>query len=62
MNSQPLSDLHGAPLRLRVENNSASRWFKWTRAIELAVDIKKIRGGEGGYNQDNEYFGELANV
>jgi sulfoxide reductase catalytic subunit YedY len=62
MNSQPLSELHGAPLRLRVENQLGFKMVKWIRAIEFVADIGQVYKGEGGYNEDNEYFGELANI
>lgn len=62
MNDQPLGVLHGAPLRLRVENQLGFKMVKWIRAIEFVESIKTIGLGEGGYNEDHEYFGELANI
>jgi sulfoxide reductase catalytic subunit YedY len=62
MNDQPLSHLHGAPLRLRVENQLGFKMVKWIQSIELVEDVKSINKGEGGYAEDNEYFGELANI
>jgi sulfoxide reductase catalytic subunit YedY len=62
MNYQPLGRLHGAPLRVRVENQLGFKMVKWIRAIELVEDVKRVYKGEGGYNEDNEYFGELANI
>jgi sulfoxide reductase catalytic subunit YedY len=62
MNYQPLGRLHGAPLRIRVENQLGFKMVKWIRAIELVDDVKRIYKGEGGYNEDHEYFGELANI
>ena len=35
---------------------------KWIEAIEFVEDIASINKGEGGYNEDHEYFGELANI
>jgi len=61
MNSKPLGPLH-APLRLRVENQLGFKMVKWIRAIEFVDDVGRIHKGEGGYNEDNEYFGELANI
>ena len=60
MNSQPLQHLHGAPLRLRVENQLGFKMVKWLKAIEFVENIRTIKQGEGGYAEDNEYFGELA--
>jgi methionine sulfoxide reductase catalytic subunit len=62
MNGQPLGHQHGAPLRLRVENQLGFKMVKWIQAIELVADVKTINQGEGGYAEDHEYFGELANI
>jgi DMSO/TMAO reductase YedYZ molybdopterin-dependent catalytic subunit len=62
MNSRPLNRLHGAPLRLRVENQLGFKMVKWIRAVEFVEDVKAIGLGEGGYNEDHEFFGELANI
>ena len=62
MNYQPLNDLHGAPLRLRVENQLGFKMVKWIQAIEFVEDVQSINEGEGGYAEDHEYFGELADI
>jgi sulfoxide reductase catalytic subunit YedY len=62
MNYRPLNHLHGAPLRLRVENQLGFKMVKWIQAIEFVEDIQSIHQGEGGYAEDQEYFGELANI
>jgi methionine sulfoxide reductase catalytic subunit len=62
MNFKPLGELHGAPLRLRVENQLGFKMVKWIRAIEFVGSIRFVGQGEGGYNEDHEYFGELANI
>lgn len=62
MNFEPLNQLHGAPLRLRVENQLGFKMVKWIQAIEFVESVKSTYKGEGGYNEDNEYFGELANI
>jgi sulfoxide reductase catalytic subunit YedY len=62
MNGAPLGELHGAPLRLRVENQLGFKMVKWIRAIEFVESTERIGKGEGGYNEDQEYFGELANI
>jgi sulfoxide reductase catalytic subunit YedY len=62
MNYQPLNDVHGAPLRLRVENQLGFKMVKWVRAIEFVETYAIVGEGEGGYNEDHEYFGELANI
>ena len=62
MNYQPLNDVHGAPLRLRVENQLGFKMVKWVRAIEFVETYATVGEGEGGYNEDHEYFGEVANI
>ena len=62
MNSESLPALHGAPLRLRVENQLGFKMVKWIQAIEFVESAKSVGKGEGGYNEDNEYFDELANI
>jgi sulfoxide reductase catalytic subunit YedY len=62
MNFERLGRLHGAPLRLRVENQLGFKMVKWIEAIEFVADVRSINKGEGGYAEDNEYFGELASI
>jgi methionine sulfoxide reductase catalytic subunit len=62
MNGEPLGELHGAPLRLRVENQLGFKMVKWIESIEFVESIKSVYQGEGGYKEDHEYFGELANI
>jgi DMSO/TMAO reductase YedYZ molybdopterin-dependent catalytic subunit len=62
MNDQPLHHLHGAPLRLRVENQLGFKMVKWIQAIEFVADVRSVGQGEGGFAEDYEYFGELANI
>ena len=62
MNGAPLGELHGAPLRLRVENQLGFKMVKWIESIEFVADLKAVYMGEGGYKEDHEYFGELANI
>ncbi len=62
MNSEPLNDLHGAPLRLRVENQLGFKMVKWIQSVEFVESVHAVYQGEGGYNEDHEYFGELANI
>lgn len=62
MNFQPLNHLHGAPLRLRVENQLGFKMVKWLQSIEFVEHVQSIGKGEGGFAEDHEYFGELANI
>jgi sulfoxide reductase catalytic subunit YedY len=57
MNEKPLSVLHGAPLRLRCENELGFKMVKWIAAIELVRDFADLGAGQGGYNEDHEFYG-----
>ena len=57
MNGQQLSTVHGAPLRLRCENQLGFKQVKWIRTIEFVDDFSRIGSGEGGYNEDHEFYG-----
>ena len=50
------------PLRLQVENQFGFKMIKWIRAIKFVESYKAFGEGEGGNNEDHEYFGELANI
>jgi DMSO/TMAO reductase YedYZ molybdopterin-dependent catalytic subunit len=62
MNGQPLTPLHGAPLRLRVENQLGFKMVKWIESIQFVADIREVGQGEGGFAEDYEHFGRLANI
>lgn len=55
-------DEYGAPLRLRGENQLGFKMVKQIRAIEFVESHKSFGKGQGGYNEDHEYFGELSNI
>lgn len=57
MNGEPLPLLYGAPLRLRCENELGFKQVKWIQAIEFVEDFSGIGGGQGGYNEDHEFYG-----
>jgi methionine sulfoxide reductase catalytic subunit len=57
MNGETLSELHGSPLRLRCENELGFKNVKWVRAIEFVSDFRNIGAGQGGYNEDVEFYG-----
>jgi DMSO/TMAO reductase YedYZ molybdopterin-dependent catalytic subunit/thiosulfate reductase cytochrome b subunit len=57
MNGAPLSVSHGAPLRLRCENQLGFKMVKWIRAIEFVHDFAHLGNGQGGYNEDHEFYG-----
>jgi DMSO/TMAO reductase YedYZ molybdopterin-dependent catalytic subunit len=55
LNDKPLPVTNGAPLRCRVERQLGYKQAKYVRAIELVADFAKIRGGKGGYWEDEGY-------
>jgi methionine sulfoxide reductase catalytic subunit len=57
MNDEPLPVLHGAPLRLRVENQLGFKQVKWIREIEFVHSFADHGAGFGGYNEDHEFYG-----
>ncbi len=57
MNGVPVSVLHGAPLRLRCENELGFKMVKWVAAIEFVHSYADLGAGEGGYNEDHEFYG-----
>jgi DMSO/TMAO reductase YedYZ molybdopterin-dependent catalytic subunit/thiosulfate reductase cytochrome b subunit len=62
MNGAPLGKEYGAPLRLRVENQLGYKMVKWIERIEFIESEKQIGKGEGGTNEDDEYFDLLPNI
>jgi DMSO/TMAO reductase YedYZ molybdopterin-dependent catalytic subunit len=62
MNGEPLPAIHGAPLRLRVENQLGYKMIKWIERIEFVESEKQLGKGEGGSNEDDEYFDLLPNI
>ncbi len=62
MNGKALPMLHGAPLRLRVENELGFKMVKWIRAIEFVQDYRDLGSGMGGYNEDFEFYGNRESI
>ena len=62
MNDRSLPEIYGAPLRLRVENQLGYKMVKWIERIEFIESEKLIGAGEGGKNEDDEYFDLLPNI
>lgn len=57
MNGTPLNELHGAPLRLRNELELGFKQVKWIQAIEFVESFDHLGAGQGGYNEDHEFYG-----
>lgn len=62
MNYAALPLIHGAPLRLRVENQLGYKMVKWISSIEFVQTHKSLGKGFGGKNEDDEYFDLLADT
>jgi len=55
LNGKPLPVSNGAPLRLRIERQLGYKHTKYLMKIELVESFDGIRGGKGGYWEDNGY-------
>jgi DMSO/TMAO reductase YedYZ molybdopterin-dependent catalytic subunit len=55
MNDAVLPVAHGAPLRLRDERQLGYKMAKYVMRIELVESFTNIRGGNGGYWEDQGY-------
>jgi DMSO/TMAO reductase YedYZ molybdopterin-dependent catalytic subunit len=55
LNDQMLPVSNGAPLRCRVERQLGYKHAKYVRTIELVESFATIRGGKGGYWEDEGY-------
>lgn len=62
MNDRPLPELNGAPLRLRNELELGFKQIKWVQAVEFVASFAHLGSGEGGFNEDHEYFGYRAPI
>jgi DMSO/TMAO reductase YedYZ molybdopterin-dependent catalytic subunit/thiosulfate reductase cytochrome b subunit len=62
MNGQPLPTVYGGPLRLRVENQLGYKMVKWIERIEFIESETQVGKGQGGKNEDDEYFDLLPNI
>jgi methionine sulfoxide reductase catalytic subunit len=62
MNGAPLPIPHGAPLRLRVENELGFKMVKYLRAIEIVNDYRHIGNGMGGIREDAQQFDMSAHI
>jgi DMSO/TMAO reductase YedYZ molybdopterin-dependent catalytic subunit len=55
-NDRPLTVEHGAPLRLRVENQLGFKMVKWIERIELVDSYEQLGDGRGGWREDNMFY------
>lgn len=62
MNGKPLPIEHGAPVRLRVETYLGYKMVKWVRSIELVDQYTQLGDGQGGFREDNQFYGTSAEI
>jgi len=62
MNGQTLNELHGAPLRLRNELELGFKQVKWIQNIEFVESFAHLGAGQGGYNEDHEFYGYRESI
>jgi DMSO/TMAO reductase YedYZ molybdopterin-dependent catalytic subunit len=55
LNDRSLPIPNGAPVRLRVERQLGYKHAKYVMRIELVESFERIRGGKGGYWEDQGY-------
>jgi DMSO/TMAO reductase YedYZ molybdopterin-dependent catalytic subunit len=55
LNDDPLPVKNGAPLRLRVERQLGYKQAKYLMRIDLVERLDGLRGGKGGYWEDQGY-------
>ena len=55
LNGKLLPIENGAPLRLRLERQLGYKMAKYVMSIEVVEDYSRIRGGKGGYWEDQGY-------
>ena len=62
MNGEQLPINHGAPVRLRVETQLGYKMVKYLRSIELVEDYRQVGSGQGGFREDEQYYGTSAEI
>jgi len=62
MNGAPLTDIYGAPLRLRIDNQLGFKMVKWIERIEFVESIESLGEGEGGSGEDDDMYDLLPNI
>jgi DMSO/TMAO reductase YedYZ molybdopterin-dependent catalytic subunit len=62
MNGAPLSEGHGAPLRLRVERQLGYKQAKYVMRIELTASLAGHYGGKGGHWEDTRGYQWYAGI
>ena len=62
MNDAPLTEPHGAPIRLRSERQLGYKQAKYIMRIELRETLAGLYGGKGGFWEDNRGYQWWAGI
>ncbi len=62
MNDAPLTEPHGAPIRLRTERQLGYKQAKYIMRIELRETLAGLYGGKGGFWEDNRGYQWWAGI
>jgi len=62
MNGGPLPIEHGAPVRLRIDNQLGFKMVKWVCRIELVSEIGSLGYGGGGWREDYQQFENVVAI
>ncbi len=54
--------MKNVPVRLRVETYLGYKMVKWVRSIELVDEYTRLWDGQGGFREDNQYYGTSAEI
>ncbi len=49
-------------MRLRCENELGFKQVKWLHAIEFVHDYAHLGAGQGGSNEDHEFYGNRMSI
>lgn len=53
---------HGAPLRLRLENQLGFKMVKWIRSVEFVDEYAHIGLGQGGWREDHQFYSRVVGI
>ena len=62
MNGEPLGEQHGPPVAVAGRKPARLQDGQVDPGDRVRREPQSFGEGEGGYNEDHEYFGELANI
>jgi DMSO/TMAO reductase YedYZ molybdopterin-dependent catalytic subunit len=62
LNGKPLPVQNGAPLRLRVERQLGYKHAKYLMGIDVVAGLGGIRGGKGGFWEDDQGYEWYAGI